>query len=47
MKEAFRKKVMARFLLNSQIQNKVTCDLPEQKAYYDQNLAKLSSSPPG
>jgi parvulin-like peptidyl-prolyl isomerase len=38
MKEAFRKKMLARDFLGSEIRNKVTCDLAEQRAYYNEHL---------
>ena len=38
MKEAFRKKMLARDFLNAKIHNKITADLSEQRAYYNEHL---------
>ncbi len=38
MKEAFRKKTLARDFLGAKIHNKISCDLVEQRAYYNQHL---------
>ncbi|WP_435007483.1 peptidyl-prolyl cis-trans isomerase [Tundrisphaera lichenicola] len=41
LKASFHKKVMAHEFLNSQIQNKVTCDLAEQRAFYNEHLSSF------
>jgi parvulin-like peptidyl-prolyl isomerase len=38
MKEAYRKKMLARDFLNARIHNKISCDLTEQRAYYNEHL---------
>jgi len=38
MKEAFRKKLLARDFLGAEIRNKVTSDLAEQRAFYNEHL---------
>ena len=38
MKEAFRKKTLARDFMGAKIHDKVSCDLVEQRAYYNQHL---------